>query len=340
MKTDRIHATASIVTLTLCAIAAMKIGGALTPSPHRPPPPPPLGTNLPMLIMKPEAVELSVVHTSAHTGSDSHCPGEALTGTGFVAREDGVIAAPRQLLENAAVARVRLRDGRVFDGRVTTDATNPFGIVRITAKGLPVCRFASTDATPLGAAATRSWSRNSNSVKTQLDIRPAGSPVVDALGRVVAVSITGRRAGESASGSRVLGGLGAAHAIQRLIAESDESSSAGDRSAFVPTAKLGILVTGSSREAGGSAPQSANRQEAVVAFVFPSSPAMRGGMRVGDVLVEIDGRTIRRPEDVAPIIRTLEPGRDAGIVVERFAGRVLLPVTVGGNPGTKRKTGA
>lgn len=51
--------------------------------------------------------------------------------------------------------------------------------------------------------------------------------------------------------------------------------------------------------------------------VFPDSLAARLGMRTGDVLVRLDGRPIRNPDDLAAVKRGLRAGRELTLTVRR-----------------------
>jgi regulator of sigma E protease len=65
---------------------------------------------------------------------------------------------------------------------------------------------------------------------------------------------------------------------------------------------------------------------AEVGQVQPNSAAERGGIRVGDVIVAIDGRPIERFEDVQQLVR-MSPNRQMAITVKRAGREVTLDVT-------------
>ena len=55
----------------------------------------------------------------------------------------------------------------------------------------------------------------------------------------------------------------------------------------------------------------------LIASVTPDSPAEQGGLRVGDVLVEIDGRMIGHMPDLMITLRSLSPGDEIAATVVR-----------------------
>ena len=65
---------------------------------------------------------------------------------------------------------------------------------------------------------------------------------------------------------------------------------------------------------------------AVVGQVQPHSAAEEGGMRPGDVIIGIDGRPVRRFEDVQQAVR-FDPGKPMTIVVGRSGAKITLHVT-------------
>src|SRR5437588_3858882 len=65
---------------------------------------------------------------------------------------------------------------------------------------------------------------------------------------------------------------------------------------------------------------------AEVGQVVPGSAAETGGIRTGDTIVSIDGRSVERFEDVQQVVR-LNPGVEMAVVVKRDDGLTTLNVT-------------
>lgn len=63
--------------------------------------------------------------------------------------------------------------------------------------------------------------------------------------------------------------------------------------------------------------ESPEEQGVMVARVYPSGPAARGGLRQGDVIVSIGGQQVAAPNDVVNIIESAEPGDELNLVIRR-----------------------
>ena len=72
-------------------------------------------------------------------------------GSGVIITEDGYIVTNNHVVENATKLRVKLNDGRVFDGEmVGVDPTTDIALIKIDEKELPTIPFGSSDALRLG----------------------------------------------------------------------------------------------------------------------------------------------------------------------------------------------
>ncbi len=71
---------------------------------------------------------------------------------------------------------------------------------------------------------------------------------------------------------------------------------------------------------------------AIVSEVVAGSPAEKAGMRVGDVIVEVDGKTVENPGDLQSKISQLNPGETHKITVIREGDEKNLTVEIGEMP--------
>ena len=72
-------------------------------------------------------------------------------GSGVIISEDGYIVTNNHVVENATKLRVKLNDGRVFDGEIVgTDPTTDIALIKIDQKELPTVPFGSSEALRLG----------------------------------------------------------------------------------------------------------------------------------------------------------------------------------------------
>jgi len=99
----------------------------------------------------------------------------------------------------------------------------------------------------------------------------------------------------------------------------------------VAQAWMGVrLATGDAQQQDGQEAQSGQQaqQGVTVVRVFPGGPAARAGIYSGDTIVEIDGKSITSPEDLAQVIREKKPNDRLEVVIlsgtERETVRVSL----------------
>jgi len=61
-------------------------------------------------------------------------------------------------------------------------------------------------------------------------------------------------------------------------------------------------------------------------------PAADAGLRAGDVIVRVDGRTVRQPDDVSAAVEPHKPGDVVQVTVLRSGARVSFSVELGKRP--------
>lgn len=73
---------------------------------------------------------------------------------------------------------------------------------------------------------------------------------------------------------------------------------------------------------------------AIVAGLFPDSPAAEGGVEQGDVVTELDGTKLESAEDLTTTVAGFEPGQIIDVVVVRGDETLTLQVELGQRPAT------
>ncbi len=73
---------------------------------------------------------------------------------------------------------------------------------------------------------------------------------------------------------------------------------------------------------------------AMVAQVQPGSPAAKGGLEAGDVIVSVNGEEVKDPRELAKKIATIAPGASAKLGIFRNVETKTITVTVGEYPRT------
>jgi len=92
-----------------------------------------------------------------------------------------------------------------------------------------------------------------------------------------------------------------------------------------PRARLGVTLTPLTDQL---ASYFGVKEGVLVSAVEADSPAARAGLRAGDVVTAIDGRTVRTPADVSASVRMATPAATLDVRVVRDRKEIALKVTV------------
>jgi putative serine protease PepD len=157
-----------------------------------------------------------------------------------------------------------------------------------------------------------------HALQTDAALNPgnSGGPILDSSGRVVGIAdqiATSGSADQSA-------GVGFAVPID-LVANELKPLEAGQT---VKHAYLGVSTTDSPGTTG-----------AVIASVASGGPAAGAGLKAGDIVTGIDGKTIAGPGDVVAVIGGHKPGDQVKVTVRRGSSTVNATVTLGTEPTTQ-----
>jgi serine protease Do len=256
-------------------------------------------------------------------------------GSGIVVRDDGIVLTSASVVDRGGPLSVRLPDGSSIEAEVVgSDPTTGIAVLDLAGHGYETGLLASQaglvqgqmsftvsigsagSATTVAAlvGATRRYQTPSGTtldavVETTGDApeHAVGGPLVTAGGVVVGV-VTGVDHGTASYVVPV--------EVARKVA--DDLVAAGK----VKPCWLGIegRDAGDPEVAGGGV---------LIASVTPDSPAEQGGLRVGDVLVEIDGHLIGHMPDLMITLRSLSPGDEIAATVVRDDNPTTLTVTLG-----------
>jgi S1-C subfamily serine protease len=148
----------------------------------------------------------------------------------------------------------------------------------------------------------------------------SGGALIDARGAVLGILTTG------------LAG-GAALAVPAALAWGLADSLA--RQGFVPRGWLGIGSQPVRIPAGQRGGRTHERGLLIVELA-PESPASRGGLLLGDILVAVDGQAVDDGESLQALLTGERVGRPIGVQVLRGGTPLALDVTVGQRPGRGR----
>lgn len=161
-----------------------------------------------------------------------------------------------------------------------------------------------------------------NLIQTDAAINPgnSGGPLLDAAGRVVGINTA------IISEAQNIGFAIAIDEVKPLI----EDLRNGKGTVTPDTAYLGV-ATSSIDDVSSSVldEYQVNRSDgAFINEVVTGSAAEEGGLKPGDVIVDIDGEAIGSPNDVGSVIRSHRPGDTLTVTVERQGSTEEITVTL------------
>jgi putative serine protease PepD len=266
-----------------------------------------------------------------------------VTGTGFVIRTDGLVVTNAHVVGSAESAQLRFNDtGRLVRAEVLgTDPSSDLAVLRVdpgSVGSLRALRLADSEKVRVGdpvvaighpfgldrtvtAGIVSGVGREIRApdgfqidevIQTDAPINPgnSGGPLLDARGRVVGVNsqiATGGSGGNVGIGFAV-----PANTVREVLPRLS-------RGEIIRHAFLGVTTA-------------LHPQGAVVAAVTSGGPAAQAGIRAGDVITSIDGRSVGDPDDVADIVADSRPGDEVEVEVLRGGDRQTLTVELTTRP--------
>lgn len=316
-------------------VSVLPEAGPLSPLPSVDPGPDPI-------VRVVQAVRPAVVSVTTNVATDLGGGTGQGTGTGFVVRTDGFVVTNFHVVEGALNIRVVTADGRRFEARVVGgDPEADLAVLKVDARDLPVVRLGNSERLELGervvaigfalalqggpsvtsgivsALGRTIQAADPNSpaggrtyedlIQTDAAINPgnSGGPLVDLAGRVVGINTAGVQAAEAEN-------IGFAIAIDRARPVIE----AAIRNPEKPVAYLGVS-TQTVTAALAFQLDLPVEEGALVVGTAPGGPADRAGIESGDIIVSIDGSTLRSSEEVGAAILEHEPGDRVEVGVVR-----------------------
>jgi S1-C subfamily serine protease len=305
--------------------------------------------------VSPAVVKITVSGTT--TGDTGVIP-ETGVGSGVIYDSNGWILTNHHVVEGSDKLVVELKDGRTFDGKVYgIDTLTDLAIVKIDATGLPVAALGNSEAlkvgqlviaigSPLGtysnsvtsgivSAKGRSISTDgktplNNLIQTDAAINPgnSGGPLLDADGAVVGIN-TAIATNSNGIGFAIPIDIARPIMVQAVAGQPLSRPYLGisfvtiDKS-FAAAQKL---ATDQGAFVGGI-----DNQGNVIAGVKDNTPASAAGIKDGDIIVSVDGKTIDDQHPLDATLSQFSPGMTIPVEVLRDGSKVTLQVTLGTRP--------
>ena len=271
------------------------------------------------------------------------------SGTGFLIDRDGTLVTNAHVVGNADRVVVKFgQDGRSIDGQVKgADPSSDLAVVKIDPGSAPhnakPLQFADSRQVQVGDAAIaignpfgldRTATEGIVSgigrsikapngfsidkvIQTDAPINPgnSGGPLLDGAGRVIGVN------SQIATASSGGGNVGIGFAVPSNTV-----------SQVVPRLESGGTI--SRPYLGVSTQASIAASGAEVAAVVPGGPADTGGLRDGDIIVNVGGKEVLAPEDISTAIESRKPGDQVPIEIQRAGAAQTLHITLGKRPNS------
>lgn len=269
-------------------------------------------------------------------------------GSGFVVSEDGYVVTNNHVVDNAKKVVVRLSDRREFDAEVIgADARSDLAVLKIDARDLTALSLADDTEVKVGqwvlaigspfgldfsvtagivSALGRSLPMESGDnyvpfIQTDVAINPgnSGGPLFNLEGEVIGVN--------SQIFTRSGGSIGLSFAIPASVVKNVVGQIQAN--GMVERGWLGVSIQDVDRNLADSFGLDRPRG-ALIAQVGKESPAERGGLLSGDVIVQFDGEDIETSADLPHVVGLIAPGTLCTVNIIRDGSEQTLEVEVGG----------
>jgi serine protease Do len=268
-------------------------------------------------------------------------------GSGVLISPDGYIVTNNHVVDGAVDINVTLKDRRIMHAKVIgTDPLTDLAVIKIDGNNLPNApwgnstelrpgqtvlafgnpfgfRFTVTRGIVSGLNRPNPFSQNRRSpgsfIQTDAAINPgnSGGPLVDARGEVIGINTFLVSSSDSFSGM----GFAIPSQIVRPTVETII------RDGKVRHGYMGIGISDVTPE-NAKFFHVENNEGAVVTQVEDGSPAAKAGLKVGDVITELDGSKVSDASELQIQVGQKQPGTNIKLGVLRDGKNVSVPLTL------------
>jgi len=279
-------------------------------------------------------------------------------GSGFIIDSKGLLLTNNHVVEGAVKIRVRLDDGRSFEGEVLgTDPLTDLALIRLKdVKGsLPVVKLGDSASmrvgdwvlaigNPFGLASSVSLGivsaldRNIHAgpydqfLQTDAAINPgnSGGPLFNLKGEVIGINT-----------AIVGGGTGIGFAVPSNVAKALLPQL--EKEGAVTRGWLGVVIQDLTPKLAQGLKLSIH-EGAIISSMAPNSPAQRAGMKPDDVIVAVNGEAVSSAASLTRVVGMQKPESTVKIKLYRAGKPLELNVRLGTRPdletGRPSKAGA
>ncbi len=268
-------------------------------------------------------------------------------GSGFVIDREGHILTNNHVVSNAEVVKVRLYDDREFIAEIVgVDPRSDVAVIKIDAPNLEPVKLGDSDdmdvgdivlafGSPFGLEKTMTQgiisatsrgpgiNEREDYLQTDAAINPgnSGGPLVNLKGEVIGINtaISSRSGGYE--------GVGFAIPINMAAWAADQILATGK----VKRAYIGVLIQAITNDLAEQLGVGVN-QGAIVTQVMPDSPADKAGLQPGDVIKELDGKTVAGTRQLQGIVERLKIGKNYTLLIQRDGQEKKLKIAMAEMP--------
>ncbi|TJZ79129.1 Do family serine endopeptidase [Chitiniphilus eburneus] len=273
-------------------------------------------------------------------------------GSGVIVSAEGYIVTNNHVVESADEIEVALADGRTAEARlIGTDPETDLAVIRVELPNLPTVTFADDTRTeigdvvlaignPFGVGQTVTMGIVSATKRTQLGINTfenfiqtdaainpgnSGGALIDTRGNLLGIN--------TAIYSRTGGSLGIGFAIPASSVKQVMDAIIKDGS--VVRGWLGVEPQDVTAELASSFKLKEARG-ALVAGVVRGSPADKGGLKPGDIVLAIGGQDVGNTLTMLNLIAALQPDQQVDVRLFRDGREITVPVKIGKRPAFRQ----
>jgi serine protease Do len=276
-------------------------------------------------------------------------------GSGVIVSKDGYIVTNNHVVDKATDIQVELLDGRRIKAKVIgTDKDTDVAVLKITAQDLPTVRFADSSKSRVGdlvfaignpfgvgqtvtmgivSAKGRAVGRIEtfmDFIQTDASINPgnSGGALVNASGDLVGINTA-----ILANGSEGNQGIGFAIPVNLARNVMDQLIKSGK----VVRGYMGVGLQNIDADLQSKF-NLPSTQGALVRELEPGKPGEKAGLKVGDVILGINGEPVQDSNSLTIRVIQMQPGSVANLDVLRNGQKMKVDVTLGTRP-TEGKSG-
>jgi putative serine protease PepD len=266
-----------------------------------------------------------VVEITATTNSDSGFGSRQGVGSGWVYDQDGDIVTNQHVVDGAQSIRVQFWSGKTYDAHlVGSDASTDLAVIKVDAPASVIHPLQLGDSSALevgdGVVAIGSPFKLEETVTSGIVsalhrtmTSPSNYTISDSIQTDAAIN-------HGNSGGPLLNTAGDVIGVNSQI-RSDSGGNEGVGFAIpsdtVRSVVTQLIATGKAEHAFLGVTIDSTASDALIAGVRPDTPAVKAGLKKGDVVTSLGGHKISNPDELASVINGLKPGDSVSLTYER-----------------------